>query len=50
MEQFNVENTFPQDTFNSKLFMLNKEFIKEFGEVKYNEYDLIPVKELIDYL
>lgn len=50
MEQFNEENTFPQDTFNSKVFMLNKEFIKEFAEVKYNEFDLIPVKNLIDHL
>lgn len=50
MEQFDEKNTFPQDTFNSKLFMLNKEFIKKFMEVKYNEFDLIPVKNLIDYL
>jgi Fe-S-cluster containining protein len=44
MKQFNQENTFPQDRFNSKLFMLNKEFIKKFAEVKYNDSDLIPVK------
>ncbi len=50
MEEFAEENTFPQDKFNSKLFMLNKEFIKEFKEVEYGEFDLIPLKKLKEYL
>lgn len=50
MDEFTEENTFPQDTFNSKLFMLNKEFIAHFKEKKYNEFDLIPVKELLKHI
>jgi len=49
-ENFNNENTFQQDKFNNELFMLNKEFISEFPEKKYSEFDLIPVKKLIEYL
>lgn len=49
MEEFSEENTFPQDKFNSKLFMLNKEFIRNFSEVKYSEFDLIPIKKLKKY-
>jgi len=50
MEEFNSENTYPQDIFNSKLFMLNKEFVKESCEINYNEIDLVPLKNIIDYL
>jgi Fe-S-cluster containining protein len=46
LEDFNGENTFPQDRYNSRLFMLNKNFIRNFKEKKYNEFDLIPLKEL----
>jgi hypothetical protein len=48
MEDFTNENTFPQDKFNSQLFMLNKEFIAEFTEKKYKEFDLIPIRELAE--
>lgn len=47
-EDFTSENTFPQDNFNSKLFLLNKAFIAEFKEVEYGEFDLIPIKKLIE--
>lgn len=50
MEEFSEENTFPQDKFNSKLFMLNKEFIQEFKEIEYGEFDLIPIKKLKEFL
>lgn len=50
MEDFTNENTFPQDIFNSELFMLNKEFIKKFEDEKYNEFDLIPVRNLLKYV
>lgn len=50
MDEFTEENTFPQDTFNSRLFMLNKEFIAHFEEENYNEFDLIPVKELLKHI
>lgn len=44
--RFNLKNTFPQDTFNSRLFMLNKQFISGFKEKKYGEFDLIPIRKL----
>jgi uncharacterized protein len=50
LEDFTSENTFPQDRFNSRLFMLNKKFIQDFEEQKYNEFDLIPIKDLPDQL
>lgn len=43
---FTMENTLPQDKYNSKLFLLNREFIAEFTDKKYGELDLIPMKEL----
>lgn len=49
-EKFTPENTFPQDKFNSKLFMLNKEFIHEFKEKKYGEFELIPLRNLAEQL
>jgi len=50
MEKFSEENTFPQDKFNSKLFMLNKAFIQEFKKIDYSEFDLIPIKNLKKYV
>ncbi|MCK3684851.1 YkgJ family cysteine cluster protein [Maribellus sp. YY47] len=50
MDEFTDKNTFPQDKFNSQLFMLNKEFISNFEEKKYNEFDLIPMKDLLIHL
>ncbi len=50
MDNFSVDNTFPQDKYNSKLFMLNKEFVKDFKEKKYGEYDLIPIKRLKEFI
>lgn len=46
-EQFSEKNTFPQDKFNSKLFLLNRDFIAESPEMEYSELDLISLKELI---
>jgi len=45
-EDFTMENTLPQDKYNSKLYLLNKKFIADFEDKKYNETDLIPMKEL----
>ena len=47
-EEFTLDNTFPQDKYNSKLFMLNKEFISEFQDKEYGEFDLIPLKNLVE--
>ena len=46
-DYFNEENTYPQDTINSKLFMLNKSYINSLDDKKYSEFDLIPLKELL---
>lgn len=45
---FTNENTFPQDRINSELFMVNKTFTTNFNEKKFGEFDLIPIKNLID--
>lgn len=47
--EFSLDNTFPQDKFNSKLFLLNKKFITEFKEEEFSEFDLIPLKKLKEY-
>lgn len=44
---FNFENTYPQDKYNSELFLLNKKFISELKTKKYSEFDLIPIRDLI---
>lgn len=48
-EEFSEENTYPQDKFNSKLFLLNKDFISASGQ-KHEPFDLIPIKDLKKYL
>ena len=49
-EDFTMENSLPQDKFNSKLFLLNREFIAEFTDKKYGEMDLIPLKDLAKHI
>ena len=45
-EEFTFDNTFSQDKFNSRLFVLNKEFITAFDDNGFSELDLIPIKNL----
>jgi Fe-S-cluster containining protein len=45
-DDFTIENTLPQDKYNSRLFLLNREFIADFKDKKFGEFDLIPLKEL----
>ena len=49
-EDFTMENTMPQDKYNSQLFVLNRDFVSEFTDKKYSEMDLIPLKELAKQL
>jgi len=49
-EKFTLDNTFPQDKYNSKLFMLNKKFISEVKDKEYGEFDLIPLKNIVEQL
>lgn len=44
-EEFTDKNTFPQDKFNSQLFMLNKAFLEETNSIK-KEFDLLPIHQL----
>ena len=45
-EDFNMDNTFHQDKYNSMLFIVNREFINASEDKKFGELDLIPLKEL----
>ncbi len=45
-EKFTTENLFPEDKYNSKLYMLNKEFIQDCSEQKYDPLELIELNEL----
>ncbi len=49
-DYFIAENCYYQDTFNSKLFMLNREFIQHFDEVKYAENELVELRKLASFL
>jgi len=43
---FDETNSLIHDRFNSRMFMLNKEFIKTLKEAHYAEFDLIPLSRL----
>ena len=49
-EKFTLDNTYPQDKYNSKLFLINRDFIAEYKEERFNEFDLIPLKKLVEYV
>ena len=49
-EEFTEKNTFPQDVFNSKLFMLNRSFISGFKEKNFGDFELIPLRKLTEEL
>lgn len=44
---FDQTNTLAHDRYNSRLFMLNKEFIETLKDGQYSEFDLIPIRNLI---
>lgn len=46
-EDFDDANTFPQDKFNSRLFLLNEEFIGLEAMPNFGKFDLIPIRELL---
>lgn len=45
-DYFEEENTFLQDKWNSRLFMLNREFISLNNTYKYSDIELIPLSYL----
>jgi Fe-S-cluster containining protein len=46
LPEFGESNTFPQDLYNSKLFLINREFLKSLGDNSYSEMDLLSLREL----
>jgi len=46
-EDFHGENTFPQDTYNSKLFLINQEFVKNYKSEKFDDFEMISINRLI---
>lgn len=49
-EDFNVENLYPEDQYNSKLFMLNKKFIADFDEEEYDSLEMVELNHLAKYV
>jgi len=49
-EDFNMDNTFHQDKYNSMLFMLNREFLNANPESGLKEMDLLPLKNISNEL
>ncbi|TVQ85874.1 MAG: hypothetical protein EA393_13170 [Bacteroidetes bacterium] len=45
--EFTEESTFPQDKYNSRMFLLNQKFLKFLPAELYNEKTLIPLRELV---
>jgi hypothetical protein len=48
--EFTGTNTFPQDLYNSKLFLINAEFVASLKEKPYSEKELIPLRDLKKFL
>ena len=49
-DDFHTENTYPQDTYNSKLFLINREFVKNYQDEKFGDFDLISLNRLVEDL
>jgi hypothetical protein len=49
-EYFTHSNCYPQDTFNSKLYMLNLEVIKTLDGIAYENDEMIEIKRFKEYL
>jgi uncharacterized protein len=46
LPELNESNTFPQDLYNSKLFLINREFVNSFKDKRYSDTDLLSLREL----
>jgi Fe-S-cluster containining protein len=46
LPEFGESNTYPQDLYNSKLFLINREFVKSREDRRYSETDLLSLREL----
>ena len=46
LPEFGESNTFPQDLYNSKLFLINRRFVGLIEDKRYSETDLLSLREL----
>lgn len=44
---FTDENTYPEDTYMSRLYLINREFIKHFDEKQFKEQQIIPLTGIL---
>lgn len=49
-DYFTLENGFKQDYYNSKLFLLNREFVQNYDLENFPENELIELSRMKDYL
>jgi uncharacterized protein len=49
-EYFTHSNSYHQDTFNSKLYMLNLEFVKALDGIEYERDEMIEIKRFSDFI
>lgn len=49
-DDFHSENTFLQDTYNSKLFLINQAFVKNYEAETFGDFDMISINRLIQDL
>ncbi|WP_372751404.1 YkgJ family cysteine cluster protein [Labilibaculum sp.] len=45
-DDFHSENTYSQDTYNSKLFLINQKFVKNYEVEKFGDFDMISMNRL----
>ena len=45
--EFTVDNTYPEDTFVSRLYQINREFIKHCKDTDYKTQQLIPLTNIL---
>jgi hypothetical protein len=48
LPEFDENNTIPHDRYNSRLFMINREFVRSFREKRFSEFDLVSVGSLAE--
>lgn len=46
LEEFNATNVYFEDTFNSKLYAINKEYLEKHPDTSYSQGELVPLNNL----
>lgn len=47
--EFTVDNTYPEDSFVSQLYLINRAFIKHYKEIDYKGQQLIRLSDILKY-